>query len=59
MFLDRCDICHKAKKCRGYEDMVVCDECIEKIKSNENELNIKETDKEINRYKETTIFDFL
>jgi len=39
--------------------MVVCDECIEKIKSNENELNIKETDKEINRYKETTIFDFL
>ena len=59
MFIDRCDICHEPRKCRGYEDMVVCDECIEKIKSNENELNIEETDKEINRYKETTIFDFL
>ena len=61
MFLDRCDICHQPKKCRGYENMIVCDECASKIKNNENELKKQEieTVKEINKYKETTIFDFL
>lgn len=41
--------------------MIVCDECASKIKNNENELKKQEieTVKEINKYKETTIFDFL
>ena len=28
-YLDRCDGCHKPRICRGYGDLVLCDECIE------------------------------
>lgn len=31
MFRDKCDICHTFKVCRGYKDMIVCDECRRKL----------------------------
>lgn len=55
IFLDRCDICHKPKKCKGYEGRVLCDECISKL---DDKPKIEEK-KEIKKYKETTIFDYL
>lgn len=58
MFLDRCDICHKPKKCRGYKDMVLCDECIEMLKNNnESKVVVNKEDNKIQ--KELTIYDFL
>lgn len=31
-FLDRCDMCHNPRVCRGYDGMLLCEECIEKKK---------------------------
>lgn len=54
MFVDRCDICHKPKKCQGYKGMVMCDECISKLKDNANSKAEK-----LKAVKELTIYDFL
>lgn len=55
MFLDRCDICHKPKKCKGHEGMVLCDECISKLKENDTSCDLKK----IKTVKEYTIYDFI
>ena len=47
-YIDRCDICHQPKHCRGYEDKILCENCIEKMKNN----NKKELKKDL------TLFDF-
>lgn len=38
LFLDRCDLCHKPKKCRGYDNYILCDECIKKLKKDDGFL---------------------
>lgn len=56
MFLDRCDLCHKPKKCKGYENYILCDECIEKLKKDDGFLiYIKNAD----RKEQMTLDDYL
>ena len=59
MFLDRCDICHLPKKCRGYNGMILCEDCIESLKVNVDEQEDKDNQVYQNDSKEMTIFDFL
>lgn len=54
MFLDRCDICHKPRKCRGYLNMILCDECLAKEK--QSYIDIKKID---HNQKQMTLDDFL
>lgn len=54
MFLDRCDICHKPRRCRGYLNMILCDECLDKEK--QNYIDIKAID---HKQKQMTLDDFL
>lgn len=61
MFLDRCDICHKPKKCKGYNDTIICDDCIEQLKQNNEYVRNKITpiEDKTNEDLRTTIFDFI
>lgn len=55
-FLDRCEICHQPRICKGYKGLVLCDDCIS------NYEHIKETNEtkdSIKDKKEITIFDFI
>jgi len=56
MFLDRCDICHKPKKCKGYEGKVLCEECISKLDI-KPKIEVKNEVK--SNKKDITIFDYL
>lgn len=62
MFLDRCDICHKPKVCRGYKDKILCDDCIKSLKgtNEEKKENVENKEnKKIVHIQKTTIFDFI
>lgn len=59
MFLDRCDKCHLPKKCRGFNGMILCDDCIESLKDNTDVQEDKDDQVYQNDIKEITIFDFL
>lgn len=56
MFLDRCDICHKPRQCRGYLNMILCDECLAKDKEKQSYIDIKKID---HNQKQMTLDDFL
>lgn len=60
IFRDKCDCCKSFKVCKGYNGMILCDDCI--IKMNENKTENKEI-KELKNlkvsYSEMTIYDFI
>nr|DAE10117.1 MAG TPA: Diheme cytochrome c [Siphoviridae sp. ctGuJ10] len=57
-FRDKCDGCHTFKKCRGYRNMILCNDCISKYSDTNIEF-VKPADNKQIRYKETTIYDYL
>ena len=54
-FVDRCDICRQPRHCRGYKNMVLCEECIDGSKKSVEPQKIKARQET----KELTIFNFL
>ena len=59
IFLDRCDICHKPKKCRGYNGKVICEECINDIENTVDGNHLKKI--EVNKTKkgQISIYDLM
>lgn len=56
MFLDRCDLCHKAKKCQGYNNYILCEECIANLKKDDGFLIYLNKPK---KNKQMSIYDYL
>lgn len=61
-YKDQCDCCNKFKYCKGYNNKVLCEECIKKIVNNniiEIEVVEEENNQQVSIKDQTTIFDYI
>lgn len=58
-FRDKCDGCKTFKVCKGFNGMILCDDCMKKMKIYQKEIkrDLGKTEKTIIR--NTTIYDFM